>query len=176
MLIAGVAPPDDTTGEVPVTEVTVPEPLLLKVVQSVELNAPRFDADAVGTFKVITGVVVPVATVLDKSVPVVPSVSAATDVTVPEPLLLKVVQSVLVKYPLTEVVAAGIDITGVAPPDDTTGAVPDTLETPLVVITVYLTLPVESTTCHALPCVQVNLSPTDNWIAKILYVVAVSKY
>jgi hypothetical protein len=41
------------------------------------------DADAVGTCKVITGVVVFVATVDDKSVPVVPSVNAATLVTVP---------------------------------------------------------------------------------------------
>ena len=57
--------------------------LLLNVVQSAELKAPRLAAEAVGTFKVITGVVVPVATVLDKSVPVVVNVKAATDVTVP---------------------------------------------------------------------------------------------
>ena len=57
----------------------------LKFVQSAELKAPLFVADAVGIFKVITGVVVPVATVLDTSVPVVPKVKAATDVTVPEP-------------------------------------------------------------------------------------------
>jgi hypothetical protein len=38
-------------------------------------------------------------------------------------LLLNVFQSVLVKYPLTEVVAAGIDITGVVPPVDATGEV-----------------------------------------------------
>ena len=54
---------------------------------------------------------------------------AATEVTVPLPLLLKVVQSVLVKYPLTLVVAAAMLIAGVAPPDDTTGAVPVTLVT-----------------------------------------------
>ena len=71
--------------------------LLLNVDQSVELNAPLLVAEAVGTFNVITGVVVPLATVDERSVPVVPKVSAATDVTVPEPLLLKVVQSVLDK-------------------------------------------------------------------------------
>ena len=73
--------------------------------------------------------VVPFATVDDRSVPVVPSVNAATEVTEPEPLLLNVVQSVLVRYPFTEVVAAGILIAGVAPPLDTTGAVPVTLVT-----------------------------------------------
>ena len=44
-----------------------------------------FVADAVGTFKVITGVVVLVATVELKSVPLVPIVKAATLVTVPTP-------------------------------------------------------------------------------------------
>jgi hypothetical protein len=77
------------------TLVTDPLPLLLKVVQSAALKTPRLAAEAVGTFKVMTGVVVPVATVLLRSVPDVPSVSAATLVTVP--LLLKVFQSVLVK-------------------------------------------------------------------------------
>jgi len=83
MLIAGVAPPDETTGAVPVAEVTVPEPLLLKVVQSAALNAPRLVADAVGKFNVMTGVVVELATVDETSVPVVPSVNADTLVTVP---------------------------------------------------------------------------------------------
>ena len=51
----------------------------------------------------------------------------ATDVTVPLPLLLNVVQSVDVKYPFTELVAAAIDITGVVVPVATdTGAVPVT--------------------------------------------------
>ena len=59
--------------------------LLLNVDQSVELSAPRLVADAVGTFSVMTGVVVPLATVDDRSVPVVPRVSAATEVTVPLP-------------------------------------------------------------------------------------------
>jgi hypothetical protein len=43
-----------------------------------------------------------------------------------EYLPLNVFQSVDVKYPLTEVVAAAIDIAGVAPPLETTGAVPVT--------------------------------------------------
>ena len=89
--VSPVVPPD------PLTEVTLPLPLLLKVVQSADDNAPRLLAEAVGTFSVITGVVVPVATVDDKSVPAVPSVIAATLVTVPEPLLLNVVQSALVR-------------------------------------------------------------------------------
>jgi len=78
--IAGVVPPLDVIlPVVPLTLVT----LLLKVDQSVELKAPRFVAEAVGTFKVMTGVVVGLATVDDKSVPVVPSVKADTFVTVP---------------------------------------------------------------------------------------------
>ena len=63
------------------TEVTVPFPL--KVDQSAADKAPRLVADAVGTFNVITGVVVLVATLDDKSVPVVPNVKAETEVTVP---------------------------------------------------------------------------------------------
>ena len=38
-------------------------------------------------------------------------------------------QSVEVKYPLTEVVAAGIDISGVVPPEDNIGEVAVTLVT-----------------------------------------------
>jgi hypothetical protein len=75
----------DNKPPVKPTLVTVPEPLLLNVVQSAELKAPRLLADAVGTFSVITGVVVAVATVELKSVPDVPKVSAATLVTVPDP-------------------------------------------------------------------------------------------
>jgi len=55
----------------------------LKVVQSALDKAPLFVALAVGIFRVITGVVVPFATLEDTSVPVVPMVSAATLVTVP---------------------------------------------------------------------------------------------
>ena len=84
--ITGVTPPVDVMRPVvPLTELTyVPAAcLLLNVVQSAELKAPRLVAEAVGTFSVITGVVVPVATVELKSVPVVPNVNAATEVTVP---------------------------------------------------------------------------------------------
>ena len=82
--ITGVVPPVLVTRPVvPETEVTVPEPLLLNVVQSAALNAPRFVADAVGRFSVMTGVVVELATVEETSVPVVPRVNADTLVTVP---------------------------------------------------------------------------------------------
>ena len=54
---------------------------------------------------------------------------AATLVTEPEPLLLKVVQSAEVRYPFTDDVAAAILIAGVEPPLETTGAVPVTLVT-----------------------------------------------
>ena len=94
-VVVGVA--TVTIPPVKLTLVTLPLPLLLNVVQSAALKAPRLAADAVGTWSVITGVVVPFATVLDRSVPVVPRVSAATLVTVPLPLLLNVDQSVLVR-------------------------------------------------------------------------------
>ena len=65
--------------------------LPLNVLQSVELNAPLLVADAVGTCRVITGVVVLLATVELRSVPVVPRVNAATLVTVPPELGLVLV-------------------------------------------------------------------------------------
>ena len=73
-----VAAPD-----VPVVVKVIVDCLPLNVLQSAELKAPLLDADAVGTFNVITGVVVPLATELERSVPVVPNVKAATEVTVP---------------------------------------------------------------------------------------------
>lgn len=68
---------------VPVVVKVIAPCLLLNVVKSVELSAPLLVADAVGTFNVITGVVVPVDTVLLKSVPTAFNVRADTDVTVP---------------------------------------------------------------------------------------------
>jgi hypothetical protein len=67
----------------PVVVKVIADCLPLNVVQSADDKAPLLVALAVGTCKVITGVVVPSATVLDKSVPVVPRVRAATLVTVP---------------------------------------------------------------------------------------------
>lgn len=71
---------------VPVTvcaPASVMSPFELNVDQSVADNKPLLVIEAVGIFKVIVGVVVPFATVLLKSVPLVPKVKAATAVTVP---------------------------------------------------------------------------------------------
>jgi len=81
VLLVKVAAPDEP---VTVKDVIRFVYAVLKFVKSEELKAPLLVADAVGIFKVITGVVVPVATVLETSVPVVPKVNAATEVTVPE--------------------------------------------------------------------------------------------
>ena len=63
--------------------VPLPPNLLLKLVQSAALSAPRLAAEAVGTFNVTTGVVVALATVEVISVPEVPIVKALISVTVP---------------------------------------------------------------------------------------------
>ena len=68
------------------------------VSQSVEDNAPLLVADAVGMFNVITGVVVPLATLEVMSVPVVPIVKAATEVTVPTLNVLFADKSKLVPF------------------------------------------------------------------------------
>lgn len=73
-----------------------------------------------------------------------------------EYLPLNVFQSVDVKYPLTLVVAAAIDIAGVAPPLDTTGAVPVTLATvplnpPLALIDPVTETPVDVTATIVVP-------------------------
>ena len=78
VLLINVAAP-----ELPVVVKVIAPCLLLKVVQSVEDRAPLLAALAVGTCSVMTGVVVPFTTLLDRSVPVVPIVRAATLVTVP---------------------------------------------------------------------------------------------
>jgi hypothetical protein len=96
LVVTGVAPMvTPLVAEDKPTDVTVPVllVLLLKVVQSAELNAPLFAALAVGMFNVITGVVVPLATLELTSVPVVPNVRAATDVTVPTLNVLSALKS-----------------------------------------------------------------------------------
>ena len=76
--------------------------LSLNVVQSDELNAPLFVAFAVGRLRVITGVVVGFATELLTSVPVVPKVRAATEVTVPPPPPVPPAMFTVTKSPAAE--------------------------------------------------------------------------
>jgi hypothetical protein len=66
--------------------------------QSVLDKAPLLVAEAVGMFKVITGVVVPLATLELTSVPLVPIVKAATEVTVPTLYVLFADKSKLVPF------------------------------------------------------------------------------
>ena len=74
---------------------------------------------------VIAGVEVLVATV-----PANPLADVTdTLVTVPYPLLLNVVQSVLDRYPFVVALDCDIDIVGVFPPEEAIGDVPDTLVT-----------------------------------------------
>lgn len=106
-----------------------------------EVPLPRITLLAVNVVKLVpplaTGNAVPLYVIASVpevviGLPVIDSTDgtvAATDVTEPDPLLSNVVQSVDDRYPLTEVVATGIDIAGVAPPLDTTGLVPVTLVT-----------------------------------------------
>ena len=96
--------------------------MLLNVDQAAELHTPRLVADAVGTFSVITGVVVPLATDDERSVPVVPKVSAATEVTVPPPPPLAVelivwFGQVPVMVTLVPATNEGVDVP--VPPDAT---------------------------------------------------------
>jgi hypothetical protein len=102
----------------------------------------------------MTGVVPPVE---------VTGLVAVTEVTVPVPFPLKIFQSVFVRYPLTAVVAAGIEIAGFAPPLLTTGAVPVTVKTPtgtspepkrLVPLTVFMFVPLTKAVCLPLKVFQ----------------------
>ncbi len=91
------------------------------VTTGISNDDPVVPAVAIPLAKSMIGVAPPV----DVIRPVVP----LTEVTVPAPLLLNVVQSVEVKYPFELALAAAILIIGVVPPDDTTGAVPVTAVT-----------------------------------------------
>ena len=109
MLEAKVGAVPKTASPVPVSSLSAPANpaelmrafcFPLKVDQSVEFNAPLLAAEAVGMFKVITGVDVPLATEEVTSVPVVPKVKAATEVTVPPvPEALRVVPDKLSPLP-----------------------------------------------------------------------------
>ena len=77
-----VAPTNVAAPLVPVVVRVIASCLPLNVLQLAELKAPLLVADAVGTFKVIAGVVVLLATLADKSVPVAPKLNE-TLVTVP---------------------------------------------------------------------------------------------
>jgi len=84
LIVAVVSSPVLVPDAEPVPVAYVPAACLpLNVLQSAELNAPLFAADAVGMFSVMAGVVVLLATLEVTSVPVVPRVKAATEVTVP---------------------------------------------------------------------------------------------
>ena len=79
-MLSTVIPPVPTPDPVAVTLVT----LSLNIVQSPEDNAPLFDAEAVGTCKVITTaapawLATKGVTVELKSVPLVPKVNSATE-------------------------------------------------------------------------------------------------
>jgi hypothetical protein len=104
----------------------VPLPMSIAPLAGVEVNP----VPPLATANVPPSVSVPVVVIGPpvKVSPVAPP-DPLTLVTEPLPLLLNVVQSVLVRYPFTEVVAAGILIAGVEPPLDTTGDVPVTLVT-----------------------------------------------
>jgi len=140
-LIANV--PDVVTGEpatlknagtLAATLVTVP-PLEGEVLVIVKLGyVPVVDMpvpavkDTVWSGAVLVIVRVPLVVIGLPEIEMPVLAVAATLVTVPVllVLLLNVFQSVLVKYPLTLVVAAAMLIAGVVPPEETTGAVPVT--------------------------------------------------
>ena len=149
--IVGVVPPEEATGDVPETDVTVPPPIVGNVVKSpapsiycVELPAKSKAKDAA---------VVEFVTVTSKASPVV---VAATEVTVPvfDVLLLKVVKAVDVKYPLTLVEAAAIEIVGEVPPEEATGEVPLTPVTvpvlDVLLLKVVQSVPVKAPVVEAL--------------------------
>jgi hypothetical protein len=116
-------PPDELIvwlGHVPVIDTLVPA-----TSEGVAVPLPPFATGNKPVTPVVNGKPVKLVAVPLDGVPNAPPV---------EYLLLNVFQSVDVRYPFAEVVAAGMLMTGAAPPEDTTGEVavtPVTVPEPL---------------------------------------------
>ena len=145
MEIAGVVPPDEAIGDVPVTDETLPAPssnaaltavgvaastLLVVEVESLSCTAPLTEvvASAMDTVIAVDPLVL-IGDVPPTVATFVPAKSYAdfTAVGVAARMLDVVeVESLSCTAPTTVVVAAAMEMTGVVPPDDAIGDVPVT--------------------------------------------------